>query len=114
MSNEIVPEGEGLEVEYDRYDRTPTPDYPNAEAWWQKFCLSGFDELEKSGLKAKLLKELNNDAYLAMAVNHFVGKNHKTWLDKEGIEDLGGLTPRQCLSSDYGMKRLRMLFLTSH
>jgi hypothetical protein len=114
MSYEIVPEGQGLEVDYDEYDRSPTPDYPRAEDWWQKFCLNGSDELDKSELKIELLNELNGDAYLAMAVNHFVGKNYKTWMDKEGIEELGGLTPRQCLNSVFGMKRLRMLFLTAH
>jgi len=113
-SEVIVPEGEGLEVDYDRHDIECDENYPSANEWWEKFCLNGEEELEKSGIKAELLLELNNDIYLAMAVNHFVGENYKTWLDKKGIGDLGGFTPRECLTSDYKMKRLRMLFLQAH
>jgi hypothetical protein len=116
MNNEklIIPKGKGFEIDYDYYNTKKTRRYENADEWWKYFCLNGSDELEQSGLKADLIKELDGDTYLAMAVNHFIGKNYKAWLDNKGIEDLGGLTPRQCLGSDYRMKRLRMLFLTSH
>lgn len=109
-----IPKGKGLELEYDRHDRTPTPNYPNAEAWWQKFCSNGVDELEQSEFKDELLKELNGDAYLAMAINHFIGKNFLVWLDRKDIPDLGGLSPRECLSTEWGTKRLRMLLMRMH
>lgn len=111
--NSYVPEGYGMEVDYDKYNHMPNKHYPSAEAWWKKFCLNGETELKQSEIKEELLAELSNDRYLAMAVNHFVGKSFKSWLNKEGIDDLGGLTPKQCLKSEYGKKRLRMLFLTA-
>lgn len=113
-SKNIIPEGEGFETDYDKYNMDPDRKFPTSDDWWKSFCLLGKDELEQSHIKEDLLSEVNGDEYLAMAINHFVGKNYKAWLDKEGIDVLGGLTPRQCMASSYGMKRLRMLFLMSH
>lgn len=110
----IVPEGLGFEQDYDKYNTNPDRQYENADIWWKNYCLLGKEELEKCPFKNELLSILKNDIYLAMVVNHFVGKNYKTWIDKDDINNLGGLTPRQCLNSDYGTKRLRMLFLMMH
>jgi len=111
---EVVPEGEGFEIDYDKYGKDGDSYYKDADEWWGNFSKLGADELEQSELKDSLLKELNGDKCLAMVVNHFIGENYKTWLDKKGIDTLGGFTPRQCLSSDYGMKRLRMLLFMAH
>ncbi len=110
----LIPEGKGLELDYDRHDRTPTQNYPNAETWWQNFCSNGADELENSPFKIELLKELDGDTYLAMAINHFIGKNYQEWLDRKDIPDLGGLSPRECLSTIWETKRLRMLLMRMH
>lgn len=110
----IVPEGLGSEIDYDNYDRNPDRFFASADDWWINYCLLGGEELKQSNIKTELLNDLNNDEYLAMVVNHFVGENYKNWLDRGDIDSLGGLTPRQCLNSAYGIKRLRMLFLASH
>lgn len=64
--------------------------------------------------KSERLTALNQDALLAMAVQHFVGENYSKWLDNKEMQDLGGLSPRECLESEFGMKRLRMLLLMMH
>lgn len=110
----VAPGGEGFEIDYDKYNLNPDRKFSTSDEWWRSFCSLGRDELEKSDIKEELLAEVNGDVYLAMAINHFVGKNYKSWLDKGGIDVLGGLTPRQCMGSSYGMKRLRMLFLMAH
>lgn len=111
---EVVPEGKGFELEYDNYNAGQDRHFASADEWWKSYCLLGEKEFDASVLKEDLLRELNNDKYLAMVVNHFVGENYRAWLDKEGIDSLGGFTPRECLYSSYGIKRLRMLFLTMH
>lgn len=110
----MVPEGEGFEVDYDEYNLDPDRKFSTADEWWRSYCCLDKEKLERSNIREELLAEVNNDVYLAMAINHFVGKNYKSWLDKDGIDVLGGLTPRQCMGTSYGMKRLRMLFLMAH
>ncbi len=105
-----TPQGEGFEIDYDYYNTKKNRRFKNADEWWQAFCTNGADALERSDIKKELLRELDDDVCLAMAVNHFIGKNYVSWLDKKGMETLGGFTPRECLKSNYGMKRLRMLF----
>ena len=111
---ECVPEGKGFEVDYDKYGSRPTDYYKDSDEWWGAFAKLGEEEFAKSKIRTQLLNELNNDRTLAIVINHFFGLRAFEWLDKKRISKLGGLTPRQCLASDYGLKRLKMLLLTMH
>lgn len=113
-SNSVVPEGEGFEVDYDGYNFRKHRKYETSNQWWAHFCLIGKDELENCQFKTKLVASLNGDELLAMAVNHFVGANYEKWLKNKSIKALGGLSPEQCLQTEYGKKRLKMLLLTMH
>lgn len=111
---EYVPEGEGFEVDYDKYGSRPTDYYKSSDEWWRAFAKLGEDEFAKSKIRTQLLDELNDDTELAIVINHFFGQRAFEWLDKQGISKLGGLTPRQCLALDYGLKRLKMFLLSMH
>lgn len=110
----IVPEGQGFELDYDNYERNPSRKFSTSEEWWNEFANSGKDEWKKCSFKDGLLEAVNNDLNLAMVINHFVGKNFAEWMERKDLSDLGGLSPKECLCSGYGMKRLRMLFLQAH
>lgn len=107
----IVPEGKGFEIDYDNYERNPNRKFETSEDWWNAFASSGKDEWETCTFKEELLDEVNNDLSLAMVINHFVGAKFQEWMRRKDLSDLGGLSPAECIDSDYGMKRLRMLFL---
>ncbi|MBU2072490.1 MAG: hypothetical protein KKE72_11380 [Gammaproteobacteria bacterium] len=111
---ECVPEGKGFEIDYDKYGSRPTDYYKNSDEWWSAFAKLGEEEFANSNIKTQLLEELKHDKELAIVINHFFGQRAFEWLDKKGISKLGGLTPRQCLGLDYGLKRLRMLLLMMH
>lgn len=113
LENSIVPEGEGFEVDYDNYERNSNRKFVTSEDWWNTFSSSGRVEWESCTFKQELLDEVNHDLNLAMVINHFVGTKFKSWMYKKDISDLGGLSPVECLKSEYGMKRLRMLFMQS-
>ncbi|MGI5309609.1 hypothetical protein [Rheinheimera sp. WS51] len=111
---EIIPEGKGFEVDYDNYGSRPTDYYSNVDEWWRSFVKLGEEEFLNSKIKKQLLSELNDNAELAIVIYHFFGQRAFNWLDKKGISKLGGLTPRQCLDLDYGIKRLKMFLLMMH
>lgn len=111
---ERIPEGEGVEVDYDKYGNRPTDYYKNSDEWWHAFAKLGEEEFANSKIMNQLLEELNHNTEVAIIINHFLGQRAFKWLDREGITELGGLTPRQCLDTDYGLKRLKMLLLMMH
>jgi hypothetical protein len=111
---ECVPEGKGFELDFDKYGSRPTDYYKNSDEWWDAFVKLGEEEFANSKIKNQLLEALNHNTGLAIVINHFFGQRAFEWLDREGISKLGGLTPRQCLGVDYGLKRLKMFLLMMH
>ena len=114
MRDKKIPEGAGFEIDYDKYNSVADRYFETADKWWEHFCLLGKSELDNCHFKVELIHELNGDKLLSMAVNHFVGRHYQEWLDKDDLESLGGLSPRMCLKSTYGLKRLKMLFMMMH
>jgi hypothetical protein len=109
-----MPEGTGFETDYEKYGSRPTDYYENSDEWWSEFAKLGEKEFSNSEIKDQLLSELRYDSELAYVINYFIGERAFQWLDREGISTLGGLTPRQCLDSEFGLKRLKMLLLMMH
>lgn len=109
----VFPEGKGFELDYDNYERNPNRKFSTSEELWNAFASTGADEWERCTFKEELLAEVNNDLDLAMVINHFVCEEYLSWLDRKDISDLGGLSPKECIQSEYGIKRLRMLFMQS-
>lgn len=107
----IVPEGKGFEIDYDNYERNPNRKFPTSEDWWNAFASSGKDEWENCAFREELLSAVNQDLNLAMVINHFVGEKYPSWMDRKDIPDLGGLSPKECIQTKYGIKRLRMIFM---
>ncbi|MEZ5509899.1 MAG: hypothetical protein R3F47_08345 [Gammaproteobacteria bacterium] len=110
----ILPEGQGFENDYDNYGRNPKRKYSTADVWWHEFAKNGKAEWKECPFKDDLLSIVNQDLDLAMVIYHFIGEHYESWLNRKDIVDLGGLSPKECLGSKYGMKRLRMLFLQAH
>lgn len=107
----VVPEGKGFEFDYDNYERNPNRKFSTSEEWWNAFASSGKSEWESCTFKEELLDAVNNDLNLAMVIYHFVGEKYHSWMDRKDIPDLGGLSPKECIESEYGIKRLRMAFM---
>lgn len=109
-----LPEGEGFEIDYDKYNANGEEKFATADDWWESYCLSGQEELEQCSFRDDLIAAMNGDELMAMVVNHFIGDNYLLWLDNVNIEELGGISPRECLKFEFGIKRLKMLFLMMH
>jgi hypothetical protein len=109
--NNLISEGKGFEQDYDNYQNKPNRQYATADVWWETFANNGIGQWQDCLYKNELMKAVNHNLKLAMVIHYFIGANYKDWLHKTDIEELGGLSPQECLTSDYGMKRLRMFFM---
>ena len=112
--NLLIPEGEGLEIDYDWYEKNPRKVHETSLERWEAFANCGIDEWKSCEFQDELLKVINYDTDLAMVIYHFIGKNFDEWLRRKDIPDLGGLSPLECLNTEWGTKRLRMLLMRMH
>lgn len=113
LGNKIgkTPEGHGFELDYDNYGKRQPRKFASSEEWWNSYSDLARDEWEKFPLQHDLLEKVNGDHRIAWVIAHFVGVNYDGWLVRENIDGLGGYSPKECLETSWGLKRLRMLFL---
>jgi hypothetical protein len=67
-------------------------------------------EWERCREKGELIAAVGGDELIARGVHAFAGDRWAAWLD-EGLPDLEGLTPRQCLASANTTRRLKGLLM---
>lgn len=106
-----MPEGFGFELDYEKYSSRANRKFETADEWWNCYSDLARDEWEKFHLKEDLLSKVNGDCRIAWLIVHFVGTNYDSWLIRKDIDGLGGYSPKECLETTWGLKRLRMLFL---
>lgn len=83
--------------------------YPG-DASWQKFAALFADEWSTCQFQNNLLSALNNDKEIAMVVYGSVWQNAPTWID-EPVPALNILTPRECMKTEEGQKRLKTMLM---
>ena len=110
----MIPAGQGLEIQYDKYEKKPRRVYKTSQEWWEKFASNGIEEWAECSYQKELLEIVKDDINLAMVVHHFVGENFSKWAYAKDIPDLGGLSPVECLNTEWGTKRLRMMLMRMH
>jgi hypothetical protein len=79
--------------------------YLGAEAF-HRFAAACADEWADCPHQAALLAAVGGDCDLAIVLNFHFGNRYQEYLDNR-VPDLDGLTPRACLTSDWGLKRLK-------
>ena len=108
---ERTPAGYGFELDYDKYSFHAHRKFNSADEWWIEYSALARDDWEAFPFKDDLLEKVNGDRPLAWIIARFVGVNYDCWLVRENIDGLGGYSPKECLTTAWGLKRLRMLFL---
>jgi len=108
---ERTPEGQGFELDYDRYSSRLNRKFANADEWWNSYSDLAQEEWGKFSRQQDLLEKVNGDHRLAWIIAHFVGESYEHWLTRDDIDGLGGYSPSECLETTWGVKRLRMLFM---
>lgn len=108
---ERTPEGQGFELDYDKYRGRLTQKFANADEWWNSYSDLARDEWGDFSMQQDLLEKVNGDHRLAWIIAHFVGEGYERWLTRDDIDGLGGYSPKECLETTWGVKRLRMLFM---
>ncbi|KPM86624.1 hypothetical protein AOR10_23230 [Vibrio alginolyticus] len=85
-------------------------DFYEGDEHFCKYSLSFQNYWETFPFQVELLSLLEGNVVLARPISYHLGKNYLAWFDSApGV--LEGLSPRQCLNSDAGIKRLKMALL---
>jgi hypothetical protein len=88
----------------------PLEDYYAGDGAFHDFAVACASAWESSTCQAALLRETGGDLDLAMALHYRRGNGARDWIDL-AIPALDHLTPRQCLLTDAGRRRLKECLL---
>ena len=81
-------------------------DYYSGDAAFHQYALAVEPEWAGCSLKEQLLAAVAGDKDLAVAIHYHFGARALEWFNEVGPA-LDGLTPNQCLQTDWGKKRLK-------
>ena len=73
---------------------------------WEHFAACGVEAWSSCERQEEVLDAVGGALELAMVIWHHFDDRYAKWLETN-ISALGGLSPRECLCTDWGIKRLR-------
>ena len=79
--------------------------YGGNEAW-NHFAALGIDEWKNCPFQDELLDAVDGALDLAMVIYHEFDKHYDEWIENP-VPALGDMSPKECLKTDWGVKRLR-------
>lgn len=81
--------------------------YPGDDSW-HRFAMLFADEWANCLFKDELLSALNDNEDIAMVIYASVRQNALQWID-ESVPALNSITPRECMKTEDGRKRLKTM-----
>ena len=84
--------------------------YYSGDDIWAGFARAVMPEWRRCPFANQLVAELNGDRELAMVVWHHLRNQSLDWLNSTPPV-LDGLSPKDCLQTDWGLKRLKEALL---
>lgn len=81
--------------------------YPGDDAW-HRFAILFVDEWATCQFQNELLSALDDDKEIAMVIYGSVFEHALQWID-EPVPALNNLTPRECMKTEAGRKRLKTM-----
>ena len=83
--------------------------YPGDDDW-HRFAILFVDEWSTCQFQNELLLAVNNDKEIAAVIYGSVWQNSLQWID-EPMPALNNRTPRQCIETEDGRKRLKTMLM---